>query len=60
MTTYTLTSAKGHRTIAGTQAEAIAAAIEMDDELQPAYGVTIEDADGETVAEIRDGAVVDA
>lgn len=54
MTTYTINSIKGSRTIDGTQADAIAAAIAMEEELQPAFGVTVE-LDGETVAEIRDG-----
>jgi hypothetical protein len=52
MTTYTLISTKGNRTVEGTETEAIAAAQAMHDELQPAYGVTVEDEDGETVAEI--------
>ena len=52
--TYKLISTKGEREVEGTQEEAIAAAIAMDGELQPAYGVTVE-LDGETVAEIEDG-----
>jgi len=52
--TYTLISVKGTRTMEGTETEAIAAAIAMEAELQPAFGVTVE-LDGETVAEICDG-----
>jgi hypothetical protein len=51
---YKLISTKGTREVEGTQADAIAAAIAMEADLQPAYGVTVE-IDGETVAEIRDG-----
>lgn len=42
MATYTLTSTKGDSTIEGTLAEAFRAAITMEEELQPSYGVTIE------------------
>lgn len=52
--TYKLLSTKGDREVEGTRADAIAAAIAMEADLQPAYGVTVE-IDGETVAEIRDG-----
>jgi hypothetical protein len=55
--TYRLISAKGTRTVEGTLEEAIAAAVRMEAELQPAYGVTVETAAGETVAEVRDGIV---
>lgn len=54
---YRLISTKGTRTMTGSEREAIAAAIEMDDELQPAYGVTVESEDGDTIAEIRDGVI---
>ena len=58
MTTFRLISTKGTEQIIGTLAEAIAAARQMDATLQPAYGVTVEDADtGETVAEIEDDAI---
>ena len=56
MTTYRITSVKGSKTVSGTAEEAIAAAVEMEREMQPAYGVTVE-LDGETVAEVRDGMV---
>lgn len=54
---YRLISTKGEQTVSGTQTEAIQAAIAMEQELQPAYGVTVEDEQGNTIAEIRDGAV---
>lgn len=57
MATYQLISVKGERTIAGTQAEVVEAAKAMEAELQPAYGVTIEDEAGNTVAEVNAGAV---
>lgn len=60
MSTYRLISVKGTRAFTGNQAAAVQAAIAMEDELQPAYGVTVEDADGNTVAEIRDGVDIDA
>lgn len=56
-TEYRLISVKGNRTVTGDLAAATRAAIEMEAELQPAYGVTIETADGDTVAEIRDGEI---
>lgn len=56
-TTYKLITTKGTETVDGTFDEAVAAAIAMEDRLQPAFGVTVEDEDGETVAEIRDGVV---
>lgn len=59
-TTYNLISVKGDREFTGTREEAIAAAIAMEEELQPSFGVTVEDAAGETVAEIRDGVDMDA
>lgn len=58
--TYQLISVKGNRQFEGTKAEAIEAAIAMEEELQPAYGVTVEHADGTIVAEIRDGVDIDA
>lgn len=56
---YKLISTKGTRTITGTEHEAIQAAIAMESELQPSFGVTVE-LDGATVAEIRDGEVEEA
>jgi len=53
---YKLISTKGTRKFNGTHAQAIEAAIAMEDELQPAYGVTVE-MDGETIAEIENGAI---
>lgn len=55
---YKLISTKGTESVDGSRADAIAAAIAMEDRLQPSYGITIEDEDGETVAEVRDGALV--
>jgi hypothetical protein len=53
---YTLISTKETRVIeAASESDAIKAAIKMEQELQPAWGVTVEDSDGDTVAEIRDG-----
>ena len=57
--TYMLISSKGSRMFRGTQAEAIDAAVEMEAELQPSFGVSVEDEDGETVADVRDGKVQD-
>lgn len=51
---YRLISTKGTEAIEGTREDAVAAAIAMEERLQPAFGVTVE-ADGVTVAEIRDG-----
>lgn len=56
---YRLISTKGTRAITGTEQDAIRAAIAMENELQPAFGVTIEDGDGETVTEVRDGEVTE-
>lgn len=56
MSTYKLISTKGEQTFAGNLHSAIQAAIQMEQQLQPAYGVTVE-LRGETVAEIRDGNV---
>lgn len=53
---YKLISTKGTRTITATMHEAIQAAIAMEAELQPSFGVTVE-LDGSTVAEVRDGEV---
>ena len=55
--TFTLTTTKATKTVTGTIEEAIAAAIELDHDLQPAFGVTVSDENGNTVAEIRDGQV---
>jgi hypothetical protein len=57
MATYRLISVKGTETYEGTREEAIAAAIDMEERLRPAFGVTVEDTAGETVAEIRGGVV---
>jgi hypothetical protein len=58
---YTLISAKGTATVKCDSLDgAIAKAVEMEARLQPAFGVTVEDADGNTVAEIRDGKNIDA
>jgi hypothetical protein len=54
---YKLISTKGIRTVTGTEAEAVQAAIAMEKELQPAFGITIE-LDGVTVCEVRDGEVI--
>lgn len=56
MKTYTISSVKGSKAVSGTAEEAIAAAVEMERDTQPAFGVTV-DIDGETVAEVRDGVV---
>lgn len=55
MSTYTLTSTKGSKTIDGDLADAFRAAIAMEADLQPAYGITI-DGDGRTF-ECRDGQI---
>ena len=57
MTMYHLISTKGSRTVTGL-AQAIAAAKAMDAELQPSYGVTVEDDGGDTVAEVDEASVV--
>lgn len=56
MSTYTLTSTKGSRDVTGDLHAAIQAALEMEEELQPAYGVTVMLGEQE-VAEVRDGSV---
>ena len=56
MTTYTISSVKGGKTVSGSLEDAISAAVRMERDLQPALGVTV-DLDGETVAEVRDGNV---
>lgn len=55
--TYRLISTKGTRTITGTRDQAIRAAVRMEAELQPSYGISVEDDGGVTVAEVRDGCV---
>lgn len=56
MMRYRLISVKGKTEGEGSRDDAIKAAVAMEDELQPAFGVTVEDLDsGETIAEIRDG-----
>lgn len=54
MTTYTIISCKARETVTGTLADAIAAARRMDAEYQPAFGVTVEDEDGQTVFECNE------
>lgn len=56
---YTLTAIGIRRTITGTLEDAIRLAIEIDREFQRAYGVTITDADGLTVATVDDGEVTE-
>ena len=53
MATYRLISTKGSIEFFGTEAEAIAEAKEMQDELQAAFGISVENEDGKTVAEIN-------
>ena len=55
MEKYTLISVKGNKTLVCDLQHAIGVAIAMESELMPAYGVQIEDADGETVADIQEG-----
>lgn len=55
METYKLISVKGNRTLVCDLDHAISVAIAMEADLMPAYGVQIEDADGETVADIQEG-----
>jgi len=55
MSMYKLISTKGTRTVEGTHDDAIRAAIKMERELMPLFGVSVEDEAGDTVAEIRDG-----
>ena len=57
MKTYKLISVKGTRQITGTKKDAIAAAIAMEEELRPSFGVTIEDNKGNTIAEVTDGKI---
>ena len=56
MTTYTLTSTKASRELSGSLMAALEAAIALEAELQPAYGVTVT-RNGETIAEVLDGTV---
>jgi len=49
---YKLISVKGTRLFTGSLVGAILTAHAMMEELQPAFGVSIEDESGETVAEI--------
>jgi len=55
--TYTLSAIGIERTVTGTLAEVIALAREIDAEYQRAYGVTITDADGNTIATVDDGQI---
>lgn len=54
---FKLVSAKGTKTVTGTEPDAIMAAVEMDMELQPAGGVKVENEEGKTIAEICDGKI---
>ena len=56
---YNLISAKGTITVTGTEEMAIATAQEYETALAPAFGVTVELDDGTTVAEIREGGLVE-
>lgn len=51
---YILRSVKGDRGVKGTLAHAVSAAVAMEADLQPAYGVTVE-RDGYTLATVIDG-----
>ena len=55
MEKYTLVSVKGNKTLVCDLQHAISVAIGFEAELMPAYGVQIENADGDTVAHIEDG-----
>ncbi len=56
MKTFKLISCKGNKTVScNCVTEAIAKAAALEAKLQPAFGVTVEDADGETMARIVDG-----
>jgi hypothetical protein len=55
MQKYTLVSVKGNKTLVCDLQHAIGVAIAMESELMPAWGVQIEDADGEIVADIQEG-----
>lgn len=59
MKTYTLTAIGVSRTITGTLADAIRLAMEIDREYQRAYGVTVTDEDGLTIANVDDGEVTE-
>ena len=52
---FTLVSVKGTKKVIGTLADAIAAAIKLERQWRPAYGVEICNSGFETVADIRDG-----
>lgn len=55
MKTYRITSIKHTELFTGSFEEAVSRAIAIEEEYQPAYGVTVEDGDDCPVAEIRDG-----
>lgn len=55
--TYTLSAIGIERTFTGTLEEAIALARQLDAEFQRAYGVTITDASGNTIATVDDGQI---
>lgn len=56
MKTFTLVSCKGTRTVeCESLSQAIDKAKQMESRLQPAFGVTVEDSQGRTVAFIFDG-----
>lgn len=57
MTTYRVWSVKGSQMIDGTLEDAIAAAVAHEEEHQPAFGVEVEDDDGEVVARVSDGQI---
>lgn len=59
MASYKLISVKGAREIEGTEQQAIEAARAMYAELQPAYGITVENEAGESVAEIDETPAAD-
>lgn len=54
--TYTILSTKGRETVEGSAVDAIEAAVHHGMRLQPMGGTTVEDAAGETIAEVSIGA----
>jgi hypothetical protein len=55
MATWKLCSVKSSETFDGTLLQAIQAAVEMETDLQPAFGVDVHDESGERVVTILDG-----
>jgi len=55
---YTLTCVKGTRIVEGCLFDAIGVAREMNEELRPAFGITIESEDGD-IAEMDENGEVD-